>query len=338
MKTLAMVAALFLSLSSLFAADQPDLQLFLNAPEAQDLGVPFPLTVTISNRNVTAHNVDVTIDFQPNVAVRALPSACSSPAAGRIVCHVDAIDPTPIPSPFFQLPMTLVAPAERGSGALGFFARVPESGPDADPATNNTTFTVKLYQTIYVTTTANDGAGSLRQAIIDANANQCGHGDQLCTIAFKIAEPSPNPWKTIRITSPLPALTSPHLRIDGSTQTGIFGDTNPDGPEIEISGGGTVDGDGLVVTSCRDTVGNLAINGFRGNGISVIDPPTCDSDFTGSALQRLFIGTDPTGTVARPNGRGIRHSGGNRNAGFLQHAAIFDPVISGNTHSGIFDL
>src|SRR5205085_4695274 len=103
MKTLAMAAALFLALPSLFAADQPDLQLSLNAPQAQDLGTPFPLSVTIANRSsVTAHNVDVTIDFRPDVAVRTLPSACSSPAAGRIACHVDAIAPTTLPSPLFQ--------------------------------------------------------------------------------------------------------------------------------------------------------------------------------------------------------------------------------------------
>lgn len=339
MKPLAIVAALFLSLPSLFAADQPDLQLSLNAPEVQDLGTPFLFTVTIGNRgNVTAHDVDVTIDFQPDVAVRALPSPCSSSAAGRITCHVAAVDPTPVPSPFFQLPMTLVAPAERGSGALVFFGRVTESEPDLDPSSNDATLTVKLYDTIYVTTTANDGAGSLRQAIILANANQCGRGEQLCTIAFKIDEPSPNPWKTIRVTSPLPALTSPHIRIDGSSQTGLFGDTNPDGPEIEISGGGAVDGDGLVVTSCRDTVSNLAINGFLGNGVSVIDPVTCDSQVAGSTLQFLFVGTDPTGSVARPNGRGIGTSVSNRTAGFGPPTAIFNSVISGNTRSGIFGL
>jgi hypothetical protein len=338
MKTLATVAALFLSLSSLFAADQPDLQLSLSAPDAQDLGTPFPFTVTIGNRgNATAHNVEVTIDFQPNVAVRTLPSECSSPAAGRITCHVDALEPTPVPSPFFQLPMTLVAPAERGSGALVFFGRVTESEPDLDPSTNNRTLTVTLYDTIYVTTAANDGAGSLRQAIITANANQCGSGDRLCTIAFKIEEPSPNPWKTIRVTSPLPALTSPHIRIDGSSQTGIFGDTNPDGPEIEISGGGTVDGDGLVVTSCRDTVGNLAINGFLGNGVSVIDPVTCDSQVANSTLQLLFVGTDPTGSMARPNGRGIGTSVSNGPAP-SRTIVIFNSVISGNTRSGIFGL
>jgi len=41
-------------------------------------------------------------------------------------------------------------------------------------------------------------------------------------------------------------ITAYGLRIDGATQSGFFGDTNPDGPEIEISGGGTIDGDGLA--------------------------------------------------------------------------------------------
>src|SRR6202011_3324382 len=53
-----------------------------------------------------------------------------------------------------------------------------------------------------------------------------------------------------------------------------------------------------------------------------------------------FIGTDPTGTIARPNSRGIGTSFANGNDINTARAAahIQDSVISGNLHSGIFGM
>src|SRR5690349_19491198 len=61
-----------------------------------------------------------------------------------------------------------------------------------------------------VTTTADTGAGSLRQALLDANANP-----GLDTIAFRIA----SGVQTIRPASVLPSVTDPVV-IDGTTQPG----------------------------------------------------------------------------------------------------------------------
>jgi hypothetical protein len=89
-------------------------------------------------------------------------------------------------------------------------------------------------------------------------------------------------------------------------------------------------------------VGNLAIDGFLGNGVSVIEPRTPCSSFTASTtLHHLFVGTDPTGSTARPNGRGIGTSVSNllgTGKGGGLPTSITDSVISGNTHSGIFGL
>jgi len=198
---------------------------------------------------------------------------------------------------------------------------------------------VAFFPTIYVTTAANDGSGSLRAAIDEANVS-CLHPTP-CKIAFRIAEPSPNGWKTIRLTSALPTPLSPQLHIDGATQAAFFGDTNPGGPEIEITGGGTLDADGLVVTSCNDDVGHLALNGFRGNGVSVIPVPlpgTNCSPFFSARLHDLFLGTDPTGAESRPNLRGVGTitRNGITPETVLPGARIDNCVISGNLRSGVF--
>ena len=315
----------------------PDLSLNLNTPQQLDLALPFTFDIFLSNNSITnAHDVDATVDFRSDVGIKSLPSRCSSPFAGRVVCHFDVLEPQS-PQPAFRL--TLVAPATYGSGSIVFDAKATEREHDFDAASNAKSLTVALNDTVYVTTTADDGAGSLRQAILDANAHCLGTA--LCVIAFRIAESSATPWKTIRVSTPLPTITAPLTRIDGSTQTAFLGDTNSDGPEIEISGGGTVNGDGLHVTNCTAEITNVAINGFQGNGISVsaATAPGC-SKFSGSFLHDLFIGTDPTGNLARPNGRGIGVSAPN-GTGFstaLGATSINNCVISGNIHSGIFGL
>jgi hypothetical protein len=193
----------------------------------------------------------------------------------------------------------------------------------------------RLYQTFYVTTTADSGAGSLRQAILDANAACKGNG-QLCAIGFVINEPSANPWKTIRVSSPLPALTAISTRIDGGLQTAFIGDTNTSGPEIEISGNGSVDGDGIRLSGCETELANVVVNGFLRNGVSMNAPP-CGPPFLSTSVHVYgsFIGTDPTGSLARPNGeRGIGVSSANHSDGII----ITNNVLSGNTRSGLFAL
>src|SRR5262249_22766180 len=98
------------------------------------------------------------------------------------------------------------------------------------------------------------GTGTLRQAIVDANANP---GADM--IVFSI--PGASPF-TISPTSALPTITDP-LTIDGTTQPGFGGS-----PIIELNG--TVAGgaaNGLNITAGRSTVRGMVINRFGQNGI-----------------------------------------------------------------------
>lgn len=317
----------------------PDLSIGLSTPFIQDLSLPFTATVFLGNSSkTTAHDVEATIDFRSDVAVQSLPEGCSSVVLGRVVCRLDSLAPT-IDSPGPRLALQLLAPSTYGPGAVNFKAIVTEREHDFDPISNTTTAQMLLYKTYYVINTNDAGFGSLRQAVLDVNA-QC-RGNDPCAIAFRVDQASPNPWKTITVTSPLPALSASRVRIDGATQTAFFGDTNPDGPEIEITGRGIIDGDGLYITNCGTEVANLAINGFLRNGISVAEPlPSTPCPIHGASLHHLFAGTDPTGSVAIPNARGIGTSFANGTSinGVGAAASIRDSVISGNLHSGIFGL
>ncbi len=302
----------------------PDVYISANLPHQLELGQPFELSIHLGNTaNSPAHDVAAAIDFRPDAIVDSVPDGCVSPIPGKIFCHVDTLAPgAPIQQTWVA---KLVAPATFGNGLLDVSALVSESVPDFDPGSNYSTASAQLADTFYVTDSGNEGSGSLRQAILDANA-ACTGGTP-CTIAFRLTEPRhAGPWDTIVITTSLPVVTASRLQIDGGTQTSFIGDTNVDGPEVEISGGGKVDGDGLVISGCDVQVMSLVVNGFGRNGISA-SRPSC-SGFVSTELHHLFIGTDPTGSQARPNGF--------NSAG--QPVTIHDCVISGNTLSGIFDL
>jgi hypothetical protein len=328
-------------------SSDPDVTVNLIAPTVQDLALPFTVRANVRNfsTTTTAHDVELTIQYRSDVGIKSLPEGCSSPVDGKVVCRIDSLPPATATSATERsFALEFFAPAFFLSGSVTFTAIVTEREHDFDPISNTATQQLLLYKTFSVSSQAESGAGSLRQTILDAN-QECRGADP-CAIIFRINQASPNRWKTINVTSPLPALTASRVRIDGGTQSAFFGDTNPDGPEIEITGSGSTDGDGLLVTNCGVEVANLAINGFLRNGISVAEPlapcplKATSLDLPMTFLHHLFIGTDPTGAIARPNARGIGTSFANgTNIGSSRTAAaIQDSVISGNSHSGIFGL
>ncbi len=171
---------------------------------------------------------------------------------------------------------------------------------------------------LIVTNTDDSGAGSLRQAILDANA--AGGED---TINFSIGLGGP---QTIRVGSttglPLPYIND-RVTIDGKTQPG-FTDTNT--PIIVLDGtavgGATPNLDGLrfvrasVATpvfpvyggpitsgdSSNSVVQGLVISNFSGSGIKLghSDVYTASLSPTNIIIRENYIGTDITGTVAKP--------------------------------------
>jgi parallel beta-helix repeat protein len=108
--------------------------------------------------------------------------------------------------------------------------------------------------TYTVTTNADSGLGSLRQAIL--NANKHIGADR---IVFNI----PSSFLTISLVSALPAITDP-VTIDGTTQKGSTGSFNP------VTIDGTLAGSlasGFVVQTRNTTIKGLIIQDFAVDGI-----------------------------------------------------------------------
>ena len=164
-----------------------------------------------------------------------------------------------------------------------------------------------------VTNTDDSGPGSLRQAILDANAEP---GTD--TIAFDIPGGG---VQTIQPASALPTITSPVV-IDGTTQPGFAGS-----PLIVLNGSlAGAAASGLTITAGYSTVQALVIDGFGGDGIDLL---TSGSD----RIAGCFIGTDAAGAQAVFNGGdGISIRSSNNLIGGT--ASAVRNLISGNRMNG----
>jgi titin len=159
-----------------------------------------------------------------------------------------------------------------------------------------------LPSTFLVTNTADAGAGSLRQAILDANALS-GTNE----IDFAIGEGGA---QTIHPTSALPQITHSVI-IDGTTQSGFAGS-----PLIDLDGADVTPGtNGLVIKAGNSTVKGLAITGFRINDPDAPDFSTAGLLISGSGnvIQGNYLGTDLTGTQPMGNGIGVWIESGSNN-------------------------
>jgi hypothetical protein len=125
-----------------------------------------------------------------------------------------------------------------------------------------------------VTSTADSGVGTLRQAITDVNASP---GPDTIQVHSAIA------GMVVLPVTPLPALTD--------SETTIEGDVDDDGaPDLGISGELLAGGDGLSVAASNCTISGLAITNFPGYGIRMVS-----ADF--AVVRSCNLGIDLAGTA-----------------------------------------
>src|SRR6516165_7722579 len=120
----------------------------------------------------------------------------------------------------------------------------------------------EVLSTFTVINTNDSGVGSLRQAILDANAHANSPPGSPDFINFNIPGSGVH---TISLAAALPTITDP-VDIDGSSQPGYSGT-----PLIELDGtttATTVDGISLGTGSVGSTIQALGIGGF-GTGIVI---------------------------------------------------------------------
>ena len=155
-------------------------------------------------------------------------------------------------------------------------------------------WTAHAATTFVVTNTNDTGPGSLRQAILDANANP---GSDL--INFNIG----SGLKTITPASALPDITDPVV-IDGTTQPGFSGT-----PLIEIKANNMGSGPVLRISAGNSTVRSLVINNFQAgaSGVFLLDNG-------GNHVEGCYFGTDATGMATTTNtGAGVAISSSSNN-------------------------
>src|SRR4051812_11051200 len=163
-----------------------------------------------------------------------------------------------------------------------------------------------------VTSTADSGPGTLRQAITDANTTTDPD-----YIHFDLPPSAPT---IVLGATPLPPITQP-LFIDGRSQ--------PVTHRVELNGENVADS-GLFVRATFSAVVGLDIHSFFGAGIEI-------SNGAGAVtIADNYIGTNFDGTVAKPNHTGVlvaASAGANNVIG--GPIARDRNVISGNSENGV---
>ena len=308
---------LILTLVTATAVSAANLRINIIAPSLGNADQPVTWRLTfenVSGRHLPA--APLSFGFRPGRIVSELSPELSCEA---FIDHHRCTLPALGPGQTFDLSVLVEHPFVHGrvgaSSSVSYVPGLPES------ASRSTAF----WREYAVTTSADSGPGSLRQTILDINA-ACQYEYPYpvpCKAAFRITDPVPAAgWHTIQPLTPLPPVTAYDAAIDGSTQ----GKTNPHGPSVALDGsalfsGSGIAGDGLDMRN-RLEISGLAIGRFPGNGIHGASDTYLD-------VHDCYIGVDPTGRQATPNGsRGI--------AGNLMFGLIENNVIGGNLRSGIY--
>ena len=177
----------------------------------------------------------------------------------------------------------------------------------------------QMLSTFTVTNTNDAGEGSLRRAIVNANADA-----DASVITFNIPGGG---VQVIRPGVPLPTIRYPVV-IDGYSQPGSAPNTAETGDNavlsIVLDGSNITDAShsvGIEIKADNSTVRGLAVSNFLGMGVLL--------QGSNNSLEGSFIGLDVTGKAAGPNGLGVGVFGGNAVVGGTTPAAR--NVISGNT-------
>jgi len=253
------------------------------------------------------------------------------PGEGVVIHRIDEsmFDPAPAP-PIFQFAARCVrSPGGKAYWSPGESFSDPKAGvtvsigpKDGSGYTITVTVQAAPISPGVVTTAAEDGAGSLRDALVYAQHHP---GTK---IRFDIPRTDPhlkNGVFTLSLTRPLPYLLADGTELIAPTQAENGYAAGGKSPGIFLDGSGiSVPQSGIVFHAGRCVVRNMAIGNFNFAGITLNGQQT-----RGNRIESCFIGTDAVGRQARPN----------RSFGILieegAQAEIKACLVSGNTTHGI---
>jgi hypothetical protein len=320
------VTAVLLLAASSLAAD-PLLMLNLDYPREARPNEIWPVRVVTSNGSTDAAiGVLLTVSLPPGAQVTnttaPLGWRCQQ-EVGTYVCDTNALGQG---TTVHEINVKLSGDPAGGNYELP----VTLSASNAPPAQTPFVLFLVVPRAITVSSTADDGAGTLREALLQANTS-CGP-TKACDIVFDLPAGS-----TFEPLTPLPRITAcGSLFINGGT-TEFLADR-----PYELSGARVATNGKSFGLDYRPVceapphlhVTGLAINRFADDGITLSPFNTQfyeNRAYSNVLLEGVFVGTDRTGREARPNGwRGITlHSASTI-------LSVNYSILSGNGRSGLY--
>jgi parallel beta-helix repeat protein len=221
--------------------------------------------------------------------------------------------------------LTYRAPNRREGGKAVASATITSDQEDFEPLDNSFRTDVPLRRMFVVTSTDNEGSGTLRQAILEANA-AC---ETLpCTIAFE-------GLTVVQPRTPLPGMHG-RIRVDGGAARVLLdGSLQPTGNALQFDGG------------CSFDVRNLYIRNFPGHGIEAQSTeagnfPCYNFGERGFSVWRTVLSDNERGIVAKGIDASLRENvvHDHRRAGIFidgsYYSEIFNNVVVNNGASGIY--
>ncbi len=277
---------------------------------------------SVQNDGMTATDVTLRITLPEGGSILALadylgPHADCQALPAELVCHWPVLQRFEL----MQFQVTYVAPDRDDGGTVPVRMVVDAAQPDFDPASRTFTLDVPLRRRFKVTNGADEGFGSLRQAILDSRA-QCQATP--CLIAIRTSDP-------IQPGSPLPQIGG-DVKIDGGE------------PRAILDGSLLMESHALDADICELEIVNLVIRNFQGHAIEAKRAAQCPpSSWSGHLIVRQTeLAGNLRGVVTHDLRATIRDNTirDHKRAGMFLNdtprAEIEQNTITGNGASGIF--
>ncbi len=325
-------------------------------PDPLTLGTPLIHSFVVSNATaVAASGVTLVHTHHPDATFVSVTASQGTTAqvAGQVTANLGALAAGAVATVTIR-----VAPIV--AGTYTNHTAVAATEPDPRPADNTADLaTPVVAPTLMVTHAGDDGPGSLRQALVAANANP-----DRDVIAFQI--PSAPDVPTLAPLSALPPLVHPVV-IDGFTQAEGWVEIQGSDvhPLLRVQGGNSVvrglvlnralvfglvleQGGNNVVEGCRIGTGPAGLTALPngGAGISIADGSGGNRIGGPAAWQRNLVGTNDGAGISISGSQGNRIEGnfiglgadgttrlGNNGPGILLDDTTAD-VIAGNVIAG----
>ena len=320
---------------SVNAISGPDISMIVGTPTI-DPGLPFEVGLYYFNGSIDlpASNVTATVTLPPQVHVVKLPDQCTQ-SAQVVTCAAGTVAANKLSFLNPDTTFTAVADDSTNGQVLHITGDISTPDPEGNLSNNHYDDTARVFRTFFVTDTT---PGALGAAIDQANLS-CTD-EYPCKVAFRLGTPPASGYFTLKPVTAMPKITGKNISIDGTTQTRLTGDTNPNGPEVFIDGSDSTWEDALAFNEpCGLEIAGLAIGNFKNAAVTISgelgtdNRLPCQTFLNARIVHDNYLGVDPSGTQPAPNGRGVVF-----NEHLFQSVAaqITNNVISANRRSGIW--